>query len=75
MARKITEEQAQELFEHHARSWGWGLWIAIAGGIISSFFITPIGGLVVFVASMMMNTTDSLKQFNEDVKHQELLNK
>ena len=75
MERNITEEQSQELLEHHGRSWGWGLWIAVAGGIISSFFITPIGGLFVFVVAMMMNTSESLKRFNEDVKHQELLNK
>ena len=75
----LTQEQSDEILNSSSRSFAILFWVAAigSGGL---FFLVGgpfaiIAAIVCFIWTMLNGITETCSKINEDVKHQQLLNK
>jgi len=71
----LTQEQSDEVVEKAAFGFGLTFWCAIAVGILGSFLLTPLWGLGMGVYVFLQEASKTATDMNEDIKHQQILNK
>jgi ABC-type phosphate transport system permease subunit len=70
----LTQEQSDVVVQKAAFGIGATFWITLIVSIVSSFFIGPFA-FAVFVFGLLQGFKDTLSSMNEDIKHEQLLNK